>query len=298
MRVLLAGATGEVGHGLQRAFINRGHTVMSVSSRAPLIEHPDVVPLATAVSALSAGKFDLVVNASGPGDHRGESRDALGWSTQLLGAVGNIPAVLISSTRVLEGSGGTVCESAEPRPTTAYGRANAAMEASWLQHRHASVIRLVNLFGAPVSHDSPQIRLLPWSLLLEGWTTGGVHVRSNPSATKNFIDANDAAAAIEILATKQPSDRLVVAGPGTSLSMRQLAEAASVAIEKTSGRETETTFGDESSSLSTDIQAEWLGNHGWSATLSLKRVREQMASWLVQWGASIPTVNQAGRGSK
>ena len=296
MRVLLAGATGEVGHGLQEALVGRGHTVMPVSSRAPLKEHPDVVPLSTAVSALSAGKVDLVVNASGPGDHRGESRDALGWSTQLLGVAANIPAVLISSTRVLEGIGGSVCGSAEPRPTTAYGRANAAMEASWLQSHHASVIRLVNFFGAPLSHDSPQTRLLPWSLLLEGWTTGGVHVRSSPSSTKEFIDANDAAAAIEILATKQPSDRLVVAGPGTGLSMRQLAEAASGAIGQVSGRETETTFGDESSSFSTDIHAEWLGNHGWSATLSLKRVREQMASWLVQWGTSIPPVNQAERG--
>ena len=296
MRVLLAGATGEVGHGLQEALVGRGHTVMPVSSRAPLKEHPDVVPLATAVSALSAGKVDLVVNAGGPGDHRGESRDALGWSTQLLGVIGDIPAVLISSTRVLEGIGGTVCESAEPRPASAYGRANAAMEASWLQNHHASVIRLVNFFGAPTSHDSPQTRLLPWSLLLEGWTTGAVNVRSSPSRTKEFIDANDVAAAIEILATKQPSDRLVVAGPGTSLSMRQLAEAASEAIGQVSGRETTTTFGDELSSLSRDIHAEWLGNHGWGATLSLKRVREQMASWLVQWGASIPPVNQAERG--
>ena len=296
MRVVLAGATGEVGHGLQEALLRRGHTVMPVSSRAPLREHRDVVPLSTAVSALSAGKVDLVVNASGPGDHRGESRDALGWSTQLLGVAANIPAVLISSTRVLEGIGGTVCESAEPRPTTAYGRANAAMEASWLQNSYASVIRLVNFFGRPLTQDSPQTRLLPWSLLLEGWTTGAVHVRSSSSTTKDFIDADDAAAAIEVLATKQPGDRLVVAGPGTSLSMRQLAEAASAAIEETSGRATATTFGDESSSLSTDIHAEWLGNHGWSATLSLKRVREQMASWLVQWGTSIPPVNQAEKG--
>ena len=296
MRVLLAGATGEVGCGLQQALINRGHAVVPVSSRAPLREHPDVVPLSAAVFALSTRKVDLVVNASGPGDHRGESRDALGWSTQLLGAVGDIPAILISSTRVLEGINGTVCESAEPRPASAYGRANAAMEASWLQNHHASVIRLVNFFGAPLSHDSPQTRLLPWSLLLEGWTTGAVHVRSSPSTTKEFIDADEAAAAIEVLATKQPSDRVVVAGPGTSFSMRQLAEAASVAIGEVSGRETATTFGDETSSHSTHIQAEWLGNHGWSATLSLKRVREQMTSWLVQWGASIPPVNQAERG--
>ena len=296
MRVVLAGAMGEVGHGLQQALINHGHTVMPVSSRAPFNEHPDVVPLSTAVSALSAEEIDLVVNASGPGDHRGESRDALSWSTELLQAVGDIPAVLISSTRVLEGVGETVREPAAPLPTTSYGRANAAMEAIWLRSRHASVIRLVNFFGAPQSNDSPQTRLLPWSLLLEGWTTGAVHVRSSPSTIKEFIDADDAAAAIEILATKQPSDRVVVAGPGTSLSMRQLAEAVTVAIGEISGRKTATTFGDETSSLSTDIQAEWLGNHGWSATLSLERVREQMASWLVQWGTSIPPVNQAERG--
>lgn len=290
MRILLAGALGEVGRELGDALAARGHEVIAVSSRAPLASHPGVIGLESVGQLVGDGAIDLVVNAAGPGDHRPGRGEAMEWSSRLLNLVADVPSVLISSTRVLEGCTGLVAETVAACPTSDYARANAANESAWLQSPRGSVLRLVNFFGRPASPDAPQTRLLPWSLLIEGWERGQIAVRAEEQTSKEFVDARDVAAALEVIAFSPPVDKLAVAGPGLPLSLGQLAEASRLAIEAVNGGHVAVTFGGEQSHGGVRVEANWLTDHGWTSALSIERVTEQMVAWLVQWGSSIPRV--------
>jgi len=288
VRIVLAGALGEVGSSLRRALVNRGHEVFALSSRAPLSEHPDVLDLNQVRGLVQADAVDAIVNAGGPGDHRSRADSMSGWSQQLLDACRGVPAILISTTRVLEGFEHRPDEDASGRPLTPYGRANTEHEQMWLKAPHGRVLRLVNFFCPPTSIDSPQAKLLPWSLLLEGWETGHIGVRSREDTSKEFVDSDDVARAIEVMVAFEPSCRTVVAGPGAVVTLRDLGEASFSSCAKAGWPEVQASFGSESPSSSWSMAPGCLADHGWSSELTLERMTEEMTRWLIEWGSAIP----------
>ena len=295
MLIVLAGALGEVGSALRGALLGRGHKVLPVSSRAPMVEHPDVLGLNKVRTLVNTEAVDAVVHAGGPGDHRARAATVRNWSTQLLDASSGVPAILISTTRVLEGFEQEPEEDSPGKPLTAYGRANTEHEQLWLEVPHGCVLRLVNFFCAPSGINSPQTELLPWSLLLEGWQTGHIGVRSRGDTSKEFVDALDIARAIEVLVAAEPSGRTVVAGPGAVATLRDLGEGAIAACANVDWPEVQATFGTESSGSSWSMTPGFLTDHGWSSALTLERMTEEMTQWLVEWGSAIPH-NMSDRG--
>ena len=258
-------------------------------------EHPDVSDLNQVRSLVQTNTVDAIVNAGGPGDHRSRAEAVSEWSQQLLDACPGIPAILISTTRVLEGFEDRPDEDAPGRPLTPYGRANTQHEQLWLKAPHGRVLRLVNFFCSPNSVDSPQAKLLPWSLLLEGWRTGHIGVRSRDDTSKEFVDSDDVARAIEAMVGFEPSCRSVVAGPGTVFTLRDLGEASISSCAKAGWPKVQASFGSESSSSTWSMAPGFLADHGWSSELTLERMTEEMTRWLVEWGSAVPH-NASDRG--
>lgn len=258
-------------------------------------EHPDVLDLNQVRSLVQTDAVDAIVNAGGPGDHRSRAELVNGWSQQLLDACRGIPAILISTTRVLEGFEHRPEEDASGRPLTPYGRANTKHEKLWLEAPHGRVLRLVNFFCSPTSVDSPQAKLLPWSLLLEGWQTGHIGVRSREDTAKEFVHSDDVARAIEVVVAFEPSRRTVVAGPGAVFTLRDLGEASISSCAKAGWPDVQASFGTESSSSSWSMAPGFLADQGWSSELTLERMTEEMTRWLVEWGSAIPH-NASDRG--
>ena len=288
MRIVLAGALGEVGGSLHRSLVNRGHEVFAVSSRAPMSGHPDVLGLGEMRTLVQTDAVDAIVNAGGPGDHRSRVESVSDWSQQLLNACRGLPAILISTTRVLEGFQDRPSEDASGRPLTPYGRANTQHEQLWLKAPNGRVLRLVNFFCSPTSVDSPQARLLPWSLLLEGWQTGHIGVRSRDDTSKEFVDSDDVARAIEAVVAFEPSCRTIVAGPGAVVTLRDLGEASISACARAGLLEVQASFGTESPNSSWSMAPGFLADHGWTSELTLERMTQEMTQWLVEWGSTIP----------
>ena len=77
MRILVAGALGEVGRSVSIALVDSGHEVLPVSSRAPIRGTSDAIDLAAAVVAISEGRVDAVMSAAGRGDRRAAERTGL-----------------------------------------------------------------------------------------------------------------------------------------------------------------------------------------------------------------------------
>lgn len=288
MQIVLAGALGEVGRSLREALAARGHEVLPVSARAPIAAEPDVLGLSTVSNLVSAGSVDALVHAGGPGDHRTGRDEVHQWTSQLLAACANIPSVLISTTRVLEGYRKAPSESADGKPSTAYGQANTDHEQLWLTHPNARILRMVNFFCPPATSTSPQSNLLPWSLLLEGWQSGCITVRSSGSTVREFIDAADASHAAEALINDTPDDRVVVATPGLVATLEELGQASIRACWAVGRSEVTATFGEESSGAPWQLSPGWLTQHGWSSELTLDRMTQEMSRWLVEWGSTIP----------
>lgn len=287
MRIVLAGALGEVGRTLHVALNARGHDVIAVSSRAPLPGHPDVVGLAEVTDLLATSDIDALVQAGGPGDHRATDRDAIAWSRALLNAWSDRPAVLISTTRVLEGYDTQPDEGAPGNPRTQYAHANTDHEDLWLERPQARVLRLVNFFGRPSEPSAPQNKLLPWSLLREGWEQGAVDVRSQASTWKEFVSADDVVRAIELLVAEPLSPPIVTAAPGFRATLQDLVDASARACESAGGRFVTATFGSQPASQAWSWERSWLARQGWSSELSLDRMTEEMTGWLVEWGSTI-----------
>lgn len=288
MRIVVAGALGEVGSALRAGLLGRGHEVFSVSSRAPMVEHPDVLGLDDVRALLDAKAIDAIVHAGGPGDHRSRADSMGNWSGLLVEACSSVPAILISTTRVLEGFEHRPAEDAPGNPLTAYGTANTEHERLWLEAPHGRVLRLVNFFCSPMGIDSPQTKLLPWSLLLEGWETGHIGVRSRGATAKEFVASDDVARAIEVMVASEASCRTVIAGPGAVATLRDLGEAAVSSCADAGRPQVQTSFGNESSGSSWSIAPGFLADHGWSSELTLERMTEEMTRWLIEWGSAIP----------
>ena len=288
MRIVLAGALGEVGRSLHAALGDRGHEVIPVSARAPRPGRPDVLGLPALAELARSGSIDALVHAGGSGDHRPRTREFMAWSRELLKVCRDFPAILISTIRVIEGYEGSLREDSVARAVTAYGRANAELEALWREVDDGSVLRLVNFFGAPSTADAPQTRLLPWSLVLEGWQTGEIAVRSQPSLVKEFVDAGDVACALDVMLASASAGQTIVAGPGLTLSMQQLVEASVRACSAAGRVGVRVSFGDEAPATAWQMEPNWLAEHGWASTLNGDQMIREMTAWLVEWGAGLP----------
>ena len=147
MQIVLFGALGEVGSHLEQSLTKSGHRVVPVSSR-PVA---GVVSYTEALRLIAAGEIDLVVNAGGRGDRREVDRTGLD-AAQALSEIEvpvAIPAILISTTRVLEGDPGVAKESDVGAATTEYAMANLENESAWLSLPTFSsrVLRLTNFFA-------------------------------------------------------------------------------------------------------------------------------------------------------
>jgi nucleoside-diphosphate-sugar epimerase len=282
VRILVAGALGEVGRTLGRALAERGHVVVPASGRAA---DSDLATLdyAQAEALLGEGTFDLVVNAAGRGDRRPGARtgqdatSALGPAVRATG----VPAVLVSTTRVLEGAHSSPQEGDPPSPTTEYGRANAANEAAWLDETGPAgrVLRMANYFCAPSTRVAPQAELLPWSLVTEALETGGIVVRSGPGTTREFVSARDVAAAVEVLAGERPASGIAATVPATVLRLEDLVQATCLAFNDV-GRPTPTwSFGTHEPAQPV-CRGTWLAERGWHATVDAPSIRACITGWL------------------
>lgn len=285
MRIVLLGALGEVGRSLRTELVARGHDVIAVTGR-PDAASADVAWIGELASLPSP---DAVVNASGPGDHRRRS----GWheSTAAAAAVVrelDVPAVLLSTIRVMEGATADFDEDAHAVPTTPYGKANAEHERSWLDQAGggARVLRLANILAVPGDADSPQSRLLPWSLAVEALHAGTVTVRSGPGLRKGFIDAADIAAAVELVVAGPAPVRCATA-PAAELSLRELVEAVQAGLADAGLAVPTASFGPDGPSAPR-CRPGWLASQGWQARLTPGAVRALVASWAAQ-RASMPS---------
>lgn len=290
MRIVLAGALGEVGTSLGAVLHRAGHQIVPVTSRSLTSVPAGVVPVSAAVEAILGGGIDLVVNAAGPGDRRTGVRDVRPPAVELAAAAAaaDVPAVLISTMRVCEGGVGPIGDDTATHPLTPYAQANADLEAAWLTHATAMVLRMANYFCTPQAADSPQSLLLPWSLLCEGWATGHIGVRSCAQVAKMFVGDVDVAVALERMADGRPYGRALSTVPGLVLTMEQLV-SASLAVLGQLDRPCTVSFGSDIGGGGgiAPVRGSWLAEHGWVSALSLAAMQEQMHSWLVQWGADM-----------
>lgn len=279
MRIVVVGVLGEVGGAVADALATRGHEIRHVTTRRDAA-HGRVLWIG------DEGVFDgvhLVVNASGPGDHRKE-RDWRAAGDAVMDAVAAIstPKVLLSTIRVLEGAGSDFDEDAPAQPSTHYGQSNAQLESQWLAEAgdDARVLRLMNIITVPTYRGSPQERLLPWSLALEGLDSGAIGVRSGRHQGRSFVDADDIARALELLALSQ-GPPVIASAPGAWFSLGELAEAVRSAFVDAELPAPPVTFGSDVAHPPR-CRTGWLAAQGWTTTLSLDVVRARVAQWLAQ----------------
>ena len=281
MRILVAGALGEVGSSVASALRALGHEVSGASSRAPL-EGADALALSEAADLIRGGDVDLVVNAAGRGDRRTAERTGT-TATAVLGPAiraSGTPAVLLSTTRVLEGLTEPCTEDAAPAPRTPYAQANADNEREWLgSGPSAGVLRIANYFCAPMGRDTPQSLLLPWSLLDEALRTGAIGVRSAPDTSREFVSADDVARALLVVAECPSPDRVCSTAPGFPLTLADLTSAVAEACMRAGVAAPSVQFGTETGST-TQVQAVWLAHRGWQTKLTQERIVDVMAEWI------------------
>jgi len=287
MRIIVLGALGEVGRSVSRALVSQGHEVRPVSTRAPLNARPEVMPLPVALSAISGRDVDLVLNCSGRGDRRVSERsgvDATDYLADTVAASG-IPGVLLSTTRVLEGYSEDYSESAESRATTPYAMANSENEIRWLapEASRMHVLRITNYFCAPQTLDSPQALLLPWSLVTEALEKGSIGIRSGASLTKEFVSADDVALAATMIASDLSAPRLCATVPGAPLSLRALADACLIALERVGKEGVDVTFGPDQLPGATCLPG-WLAHSGWRGQLTENLIADEITAWLLREG--------------
>lgn len=283
MQIVLFGALGEVGTHLDHSLTKRGHRVVPVSSR-PI---GGAVSYAEALHLITAGHIDVVVNAGGRGDRREVDRTGLDAAQALAGREPAlptvIPAILVSTTRVLEGDSGVAHESDPGAATTEYATANLENESAWLSLSafSARVLRLTNFFAEPVTEFSGQLSLLPWSLVTDALNTGNIQVRSSASVSREFVDSDSIAAAIEVMTAQiaQCPARIATA-PGTVMSLLELSECIRQAFVTNSINPPNISFGNEMNAPARVI-AGWLESKGWNCTLTPEVVTQSISSYLV-----------------
>lgn len=293
---MLAGATGEVGASLRRGMEERGHSVVPLTSRAELVGRGGLKSVDEGLALLTNGHLEALVNASGPGDRRDAGREVLPASERLAAAAGaaGVPAVLISTLRVCEGFDGPLADDAPAMPTSPYGRSNLEHESVWLEYPTALVLRMANYFCEPLERDSPQSHLLPWSLLLEGWETGHIGVRSSPQATKAFVSDADVVTALEVVMSGQVNElfgHCLATVPGVSFTMEELT-GVSRAVLRDVNLTCSASFGPSDETVILSSRQGWLARQGWRASVASNEMHERMRSWLIEWGPQLHDVDE------
>lgn len=282
MRILVAGALGEVGRTVAAALASGGHETVAASSRAPLAG-PGVLTLEDAADLVASGRIDLVVNASGRGDWRPGDRPGTNSTDVLAPAIvaSAVPAVLVSTLRVLEGYTGSASEDSPALVSSAYAKANAEGEDRWLSECGPSgcVLRIANYLCAPSGLHSPQAHLLPWSLVTEAWETGSIAIRSGPLTERVFVSATDVASALELLSSERPLSRICATVPGMLTTLADLVDMTGDAFIAAGLPRPEATFGTQSQSPWT-MEPGWLSHHGWSCELNPVDLSGVIAQWL------------------
>jgi nucleoside-diphosphate-sugar epimerase len=283
MRILMAGARGEVGLSVSEALTNEGHVVTPVSSR---ISHvgPPLLSLSQASDLIHNGEVDLLVIASSRGDHRGVAVSGTNTCEALTPAVSatGLPSVLLSTLRVLEGHTEATSEDAPASPTSDYAQANARNEEVWLKESgpSGSVLRLANYFCVPQGVNSPQNKLLPWSLMTEAVESGSITVRSGAGTSREFVSASDVGRAILLLATDSPPTRVCATLPGHVANMRDLVLNVKEAFSMTGRPDPLASFGIEDV-IPTEVAASWLASHGWISALDRTEIVRGITSELL-----------------
>jgi len=265
--LLLAGATSEVHRAIRVVLERRGHEVVALSSRPSRAGYQDIFDLKEVRTLIYANAVDVIIHAGGPGDQRSHVETLGNWSAQLLDAGQGVPLILTSTTLVLEGFEQRPDEFTPGKPVTPYGRATPDAEQLRLKAPHGPVQRLVNFFCSPLVCNSLLTKVLPWSLLIEGWETSHIGVRSRGDTSKESVDSGDVARAIEVSVASEPSGTTVVAGPGAVSTMGELGEASVSACARAGSPKLQASFGTESSGSSWSLAPGLLADHGWSSDL-------------------------------
>ena len=279
----MAGARGEVGLSLSEALTNEGHVVTPVSSR---ISHvgPPVLGLSQASDLIHHGEVELLVIASSRGDHRGVAVSGTNTCEALTPAVSatGLPSVLLSTLRVLEGHTEATHEDAPALPTSDYAQANARNEEVWLKESgpSGSVLRIANYFCVPQGVNSPQNKLLPWSLVTEALESGSITVRSGARTSREFVSASDVGRAILLLATDSPPLRICATLPGHVANMGDLVSDIKEAFSMAGRPDPIASFGIEDV-IPTEVAASWLASHGWISTLDRTEIVRGITSELL-----------------
>ena len=299
MRILVAGALGEVGSSVAAALESRGHVVVRASSRAPIDAWPDVVDLARAAGLVRDGDVDAVVNAAGRGDRRAVERTGRDATAVLAPAcsVGGVPSVLLSTMRVMEGHREDFTEDAAPAPLTPYAEANARNEQDWWREagRGAGVLRITNYFCPPSGPDTPQSHLLPWSLVTEAVADGRIGIRSGPHLTKEFVGAEDVATAVLAVVVDSSHPAVVTTTPGTALSMQDLADCVVRALARAGRPMPSVTFGQDSPPGPTCAPG-WLHRVGWTGSLTKDAIEQSVTDWVLRWARPATGADEAHEG--
>lgn len=178
MKILLTGASGQLGHVLPAALA--GHEVVGLS-RAEL----DITKLADVRAALAARRPALVINAAAYTNVDGaESDPEAAYRINALGArnlalatgAANLPLVHVSTDYVFDGTGQRPLHEFDPvNPQAIYGKSKLAgeQEIARLNPRHY-IARTAWLYAAPVA---PTIRNFPLTMLAQAAKPGVEAVR-------------------------------------------------------------------------------------------------------------------------
>lgn len=283
MRILMAGALGEVGLSVSEALTNEGHVVIPVSSRISLVG-PPVLSLSQASDLIHDNEVDCLVIASSRGDHRGAAVSGANTCEALTPAVSatGLPSVLLSTLRVLEGHTEATHEDAPALPTSDYAQDNARNEEVWLKESgpSGSVLRIANYFCVPQGVNSPQNKLLPWSLMTEAVNSGAITVRSGPRTSREFVSPRDVGQAILLLATERPPSRICATLPGHLTNMGDLVSDVKEAFSMAGQPAPVARFGIKDA-IPTQVSASWLASHGWKSTLDRAQIVHGMRSQLL-----------------
>jgi nucleoside-diphosphate-sugar epimerase len=283
VRIVVVGALGAVGSSVAHGLVDLGHDVVRVSSRAPLIDDPAVLSFEDAIALMHSGDIDLVVHAAGPGDHR-SGRDTWESTTSLFGSAiadAGVRGILLSTTRVLEGYETDFSENSQALARTEYALKNARNEESWLVFggHSAVVLRLANFFSSPVTLDSPQAALLPWSLVTEALDTGAIGIRSGANFAKEFVSGADIARAVVALGDSTSAPSIVATVPGLRVSMSEFAGAVQRAFNRAGLPTPEVGFGPDGVS-SPQCSLGWLATAGWKVELLLTTIEDAIVLWI------------------
>lgn len=282
MRILVAGALGEVGRSVSSSLEGEGHEVVPVSSRAPRAGS-NALSLVQASELIRNRHVDLVVVASSQGDHRGVATSGINTCEVLAPVVSEsgLPSVLLSTLRVLEGYAQSIHEGSPALPTSDYARANAINEKLWLQESgsRGSVLRVANYFCAPQAVDSPQTRLLPWSLVTEALVFGSITVKSGPGTSREFVNDTDVARAIQVLAAATPEAGICATLPGYPTNLDNLVTLVQKAFSEIGRPALESSFGVDNVTP-TPVTASWLESQAWRSSLSQKEIVQTIVDWV------------------